>query len=84
MENLAPDYGYWRDVVANNPEIFTSESGFKHELSENRDDFVEAGVIIEIGNGEHRKRVLVSPTLYVRYWAGRGKRHAHNTRRDWA
>ncbi len=70
------DYKYWKIAVRENLDIFRTEKTFKYELSCYRDAWREAGVIIETGCGEQRKRVLLSRSRYIDFWRQRTKQRA--------
>ena len=70
-DQLPDDYAYFKTCVSNNPDIFLSEKSFKYELSCYRNAWREAGVIIETGTGELRRRVLLSRSRYINFWRQR-------------
>lgn len=67
-DKLPDDFKYWKTCVSENLDIFRSEASFKYELYCFRDAWREAGVIIETGNGEQRRRVLASRSRYINFW----------------
>ena len=67
------DYQYWKQALAQNPAIFSTEKSFKHELACYRDDWRAYGVIVETGTGELRKRVLLSPSRYIDFYRDKAK-----------
>lgn len=70
------DYKFWKIAVQENLDLFRSEKSFKYELSEYRDAWRHAGVIIETGCGEQRKRVLLSRSRYVDFFRQRTRQSA--------
>ena len=71
MQDL--DYCYWKICVEEYPQIFGTTGAFRYELSVNRDEWRENGVILEKGSGLERKRVLVSPSRYIEFLRQRTK-----------
>ena len=61
------DYLYYVEAASQHSDVWKNSRALKWDISQNREEWLKSGVIVEGGSGQERKRVLLSWTRYIQY-----------------